>query len=74
VFAFVAEAVDTAALKKKFNSDLERDKKYIEGLRAKLANEQFVKNAPEQLVEEQKTKLDETLKRTEKFTSYLRDL
>ncbi|MCL1958314.1 MAG: valine--tRNA ligase [Spirochaetes bacterium] len=74
VFVFVAEAVDTAALKKKFSSDLERDKKYIEGLRAKLANEQFVKNAPAQLVEEQKSKLDETLKRTEKFTSYLRDL
>jgi valyl-tRNA synthetase len=74
VFVFVAEAVDTAALKKKFSSDLERDRKYIEGLRAKLANEQFVKNAPAQLVEEQKTKLDETLKRTGKFTSYLKDL
>ncbi len=74
VFVFVAEAVDTVTLKKKFNSDLEKDKKYIEGLRAKLANEQFVKNAPEQLVEEQKSKLDESLKRTEKFTSYLRDL
>jgi len=74
VFVFVAEAADTAALKKKFISDLERDKKYIEGLRAKLANEQFVKNAPAQLVEEQKNKLDETLKRTEKFSGYLRDL
>jgi valyl-tRNA synthetase len=74
VFVSVAEAVDTAALKKKFANDLERDQKYIEGLRAKLANEQFIKNAPALLVEEQRTKLEETLLRTEKFSNYLRDL
>jgi valyl-tRNA synthetase len=74
VFVFVAEAVDTAALKKKFTGDLERDKKYIESLKAKLANGQFVKNAPPELVEEQKAKLEDTLKRTEKFSSYLKDL
>jgi valyl-tRNA synthetase len=74
VFVFVAEAVDTAALKKKLLSDLERDQKYIEGLRVKLANDQFVKNAPQMLVAEQKTKLDETLLRTEKLSTYLRDL
>jgi len=74
VFAFVAEAVDTQALKKKFANDLERDRKYIDGLKAKLANEQFVKNAPCELVAEQKAKLEETLQRTEKFENYLRDL
>ncbi|MDR0322766.1 MAG: valine--tRNA ligase [Treponema sp.] len=74
VFVFVAEAVDTQALKKKFSNDLERDRKYIEGLRAKLANEQFVKNAPPQLVAEQKIKLEETLLRTENLGSYIRDL
>jgi valyl-tRNA synthetase len=74
VFVFVAEAVDTQALKKKLSGDLERDRKYIEGLRAKLANEQFVKNAPPALVDEQKGKLEETLKRTEKLGNYLKDL
>jgi valyl-tRNA synthetase len=74
VFVFVAEAVDTQALKKKLSGDLERDRKYIEGLRAKLANEQFVKNAPASLVDEQKGKLEETLKRTEKLSNYLKDL
>jgi len=74
VFVFIAEAVDTHSLKKKFALDLEKDNKYIESLRAKLANEQFVKNAPAQLVEEQKTKLEETIMRTEKFASYLRDI
>ncbi|MDR0302828.1 MAG: valine--tRNA ligase, partial [Treponema sp.] len=74
VFVFVAEAVDTQALKKKLSGDLERDLKYIDGLRAKLANEQFVKNAPASLVDEQRGKLEETLKRTEKLGNYLKDL
>ena len=74
VFVFIAEAVDTAALKKKFGNDLERDRKYIESLRAKLSNEQFIKNAPAELVEEQKAKLEETLKRTEKFSNYFADI
>jgi len=74
VFVFVAEAVDTQALKKKLSGDLERDLKYAEGLRAKLANKQFVKNAPAQLVDEQKSKLEETLLRTEKLKFYLKDL
>ncbi|MCL2265316.1 MAG: valine--tRNA ligase [Treponema sp.] len=74
IFVFIAEAVDTAALKKKFEGDLEKDRKYIGSLRAKLANEQFVTNAPGELVAEQKSKLEETISRTEKFESYLRDL
>jgi valyl-tRNA synthetase len=74
VFVFIAEAVDTAALKKKFTHDLEKDSKYIEGLRAKLSNEQFIKNAPAHLIEEQKLKLEEAHKRTEKFKDYLKDI
>ncbi|WP_461246592.1 class I tRNA ligase family protein, partial [Treponema sp. R6D11] len=74
IFVFVAEAVDTQALKKKLSGDLEKDLKYVDALRGKLANEQFVKNAPAQLVDEQKSKLEETLKRTEKLGNYLKDL
>ncbi|MCL2209503.1 MAG: valine--tRNA ligase [Treponema sp.] len=74
VFVFIAEAVDLAALKKKLSNDLHRDLKYIDGLRAKLSNEQFVKNAPDVLVSEQKIKLEETIKRTEKTANYLKDL
>jgi valyl-tRNA synthetase len=74
IFVFVAEAIDTQALKKKLSGDLARDQKYIESLRGKLANEQFVKNAPLELVQEQKIKLQETLKRTEKFADYLKDI
>ena len=74
VFVFIAQAVDTQALKKKFSNDLERDRKYIETLRAKLANEQFVKNAPQELVKDQRLKLEETIRRTEKIANYLKDL
>jgi valyl-tRNA synthetase len=74
VFVFIAEAVDMSALKKKFSNDLDKDLKYIESLRTKLSNEQFVKNAPPELVTEQKVKLEEALLRTEKFNNYLRDL
>jgi valyl-tRNA synthetase len=73
-FVFIAEAVDIAALKQKFNKDLERDHKFIDGLRAKLANEQFVKNAPPELVAAEKIKLEEGLARTGKIELYLRDL
>jgi len=74
VFVFIADAVDTAALKKKFTNDLEKDRKYIESLRSKLANEQFIRNAPALLVDEQKNKLNDTIARTEKFSRYMRDL
>ncbi|MDR2730424.1 MAG: valine--tRNA ligase [Treponema sp.] len=74
VFVIIAEAVDTEALKKKFSHDLERDKKFIDGLKTKLANEQFLKNAPSGLVDEQRQKLEEALKRAGKIEIYLKDL
>ena len=74
VFVFIAEAADTAALKKKFLNDLEKDAKYIESLQAKLSNGQYISNAPSRLVEEQKVKLEKTLSRVEKLKLYLRDL
>jgi len=74
VFVFIAQAVDITALKKKFANDLEKDRKYIESLRTKLSNDQFVKNAPSELVSDQKAKLEETILRTGKFENYIRDL
>ena len=71
VFIFIAEAVDTKALEKKFESELEKDRQYITALRAKLENERFVKNAPPELVEEQKGKLEQTLSRAAKLELYL---
>jgi len=74
IFVFIGEAVDIAALKKKFEKDLARDNAFVQGLRTKLANEQFVKNAPPELVAAEKLKLEEGLARTGKIESYLRGL
>jgi valyl-tRNA synthetase len=73
-FVFIAEAVDIALLKQKFIKDLERDRKYIGSLQAKLANEQFVNKAPPELVVAEKNKLEECLARTGKIELYLRDM
>jgi valyl-tRNA synthetase len=74
VFVFIAEAVDITALKRKFEKDLERDRAFIQGLRTKLANEQFVQNAPPELVAAEKIKLEEGLARTSKIELYLQGL
>jgi valyl-tRNA synthetase len=71
IFVFIGEAVDIAALKKKFEKDLARDNAFVQSLRTKLANEQFVKNAPPELVAAEKLKLEEGLARTGKIESYL---
>ena len=74
IFVFIAEAVDITALKKKFEKDLTRDRAYIEGLRSKLANEQFIQNAPPELVIAERVKLEEGITRTSKIETYLNDL
>ncbi|MDR1575681.1 MAG: valine--tRNA ligase [Treponema sp.] len=74
VFVFIAEAADTAALKQKFAKDLEQDRRFMAALRAKLANDQFTRNAPAELVAAERAKLEECLKKTDKIESYLRDL
>jgi valyl-tRNA synthetase len=73
-FAYIAEAADLAMLKQKFAKEIEKDGKFIASLEGKLANENFVKNAPPELVAEQRLKLEEVLKRTRTLASYIRDL
>ncbi|GHV19521.1 hypothetical protein FACS189494_01350 [Spirochaetia bacterium] len=73
-FVYIAEAVDTAALKTKWAREVEKDKKFITTLQAKLANENFVKNAPPELVEAEKAKLVDALERTGKIETYLKTL
>jgi valyl-tRNA synthetase len=71
---FVADAVDIAFLKQKFAKEIEKDKKFAAGLTQKLSNQGFLKNAPPELVAEERHKLDDTLKRTSKLESYMKDL
>ena len=73
-FVFIAEVADMKFLREKFNKELEKDRKYIESLKAKLANENFLKNAPPELIAEEKLKLEDSMKRTGKLESYIRDM
>jgi valyl-tRNA synthetase len=74
VFVFIAEAVDMAALKQKFSKEIEKTKKFIAGLESKLANENFLKNAPRELIEGEKRKLEEALGRADKLESWLGEM
>jgi valyl-tRNA synthetase len=71
---FVADAVDIAFLKGKFNKEAEKDAKYIAGLEAKLANEKFVQNAPPELVAQEREKLTQAKERTDKLRAWLKRL
>jgi valyl-tRNA synthetase len=73
-FVFIAGAADMGALKQKFDRDVERDRKFITALRAKLGNEKFLQNAPPALAAAEKLKLEEAERRIEKLESYIRDL
>jgi valyl-tRNA synthetase len=73
-FVFIAGAADLEALKRKFSRDMEKDRAFITGLRAKLENGKFLQNAPPELVAAEKLKLEEAARRVEKLGSYIRDL
>jgi valyl-tRNA synthetase len=73
-FVHIAEAADLAQLKQKFARDIERDRKFINTLELKLGNENFLRNAPPELVAGEKQKLQDALKRAGKLESYIRDM
>ncbi|MDR0785857.1 MAG: valine--tRNA ligase [Treponema sp.] len=73
-FVFIADAVDLSFLKKKFTKELEKDKRFISALESKLANESFLRNAPTDLVENERIKLKNARARVEKLATYVRDM
>ncbi|MDR3139429.1 MAG: valine--tRNA ligase [Treponema sp.] len=73
-FVYIAEAADLDFLKQKFARDIEKDRKFITGLEAKLGNKQFLQNAPPELVSAEQVKLEDAQKRTKKLESYIRDM
>jgi valyl-tRNA synthetase len=73
-FVYIAEAVDLALLKQKFIKDIAKDHKFILALEAKLANRNFLTNAPPELVASERTKLEEALKRVDKLEAYIKDM
>jgi valyl-tRNA synthetase len=72
--ARLAGAVDLQALVRKFKKELEKDRQFTAVLQKKLADEQFIKNAPPELIAGERAKLAEVLQKTEKLTAYIRDM
>jgi valyl-tRNA synthetase len=70
---YIAEAADLSFLKQKFSKEIEKDCKFASSIKEKLKNEKFLQNAPPQLIEAEKIKMEESLKRTVKLESYIRD-
>ncbi|MDR2102787.1 MAG: valine--tRNA ligase [Treponema sp.] len=73
-FVYIAEAADLDFLKQKFTKDIEKDRKFIAALEAKLGNKQFLQNAPPELAAGERLKLEDAQKRTKKLESYIRDM
>jgi valyl-tRNA synthetase len=73
-FVFIADAVDLLFLKQKFTKELEKDKKFISNLETKLANENFLRNAPPDLVKNEQAKREAARARMEKLSAYVRDM
>jgi valyl-tRNA synthetase len=71
-FVFIAEAVDMAQLRAKWAKALDKDRKFIAALKAKLANPGFVQNAPPELLASEKGKLAEAESRAAKIENYLK--
>ncbi|MDR2768879.1 MAG: valine--tRNA ligase [Treponema sp.] len=71
---YLGGAVDIPSFRAKCEKNLERDRKFIASLEAKLANPDFLKNAPAGLVEAEKQKLSEAKERTGKIAAYIREM
>ncbi|MDR0707085.1 MAG: valine--tRNA ligase [Treponema sp.] len=73
-FVHIAGAVDLDFLKRKFSKERDKDTQFIASLQTKLSNEDFLQRAPPELIAGERRKLEETLKRVDKITSYIRDM
>lgn len=74
VFVDLSGVVDFEKEKKRISDEIENLKKYVAGLENKLGNESFVKNAPAQVVENEKNKLAESKEKLNKLNSQLKHL
>ena len=57
VFIFIEGLVDTVKERERIEKKMAETQKYVESLKGKLANEDFVKNAPEEIVQAERDKL-----------------
>ncbi len=74
VFMDLAGAVDLEAEKLRLQKEIATTEKYFKSLAVKLKNKDFVKNAPEPVVEGERKKLVEAKEKLEKLKNQLKNL
>ena len=74
VYLPLAELLDLDVETKRQQEELANLQKYVKTLTGKLSNEEFVKNAPANIVETERKKLAEAQSRIEKISSDLKEL
>ena len=73
-FVVVGEGVDPAQLAARFVKEIEKETQNVARLEGKLANANFVANAPVDIVALEREKLAEMRRRIAKLGSYVEDL
>lgn len=73
-FIVPGEGADPEKMVQKFKKELEKEEVNFSKLKGKLSNEKFVANAPAQVVEGEKEKLNEIQRRIEKLKAYVSEL
>jgi valyl-tRNA synthetase len=74
VYLNLSEHIDTKAELLKNQKALEKAKKVVEALQAKLSNEDFVARAPEAVVKAEKAKLSEAVSKVQGLESIIKSL
>ena len=73
-FIVPGEGADPEKMVQKFKKELEKEEGNFFKLKGKLSNEKFVANAPAEVVEGEKEKLNEIQRRIEKLKAYVSEL
>ena len=71
IFVPLKGLVDTKKEKGRLSNEINNLENYLKGLRAKLDNKKFVQNAPKEIVEVEKGKLEEAVRKLEKLKEQL---
>jgi len=74
VFVDLSGVVDLEKEKARLKSEIENLEKYLRGLEMKFGNESFVKNAPKEVVEKEKAKMEEAKNKIIKLKGQLLSL
>lgn len=74
IYLPLADLIDFEAEKKRLSKEVTELENYFMALEKKLSNEAFVKNAPEEIIQKERAKMEETEQKIEKLKKQLQEL